>query len=220
MQDNSLEKKIQDRYLTMQGFYRGPVIRDGNCLFRAVAHGIFHNSEQHQNLREAVVDSMRENWSLVAEALCDVDKERYLREISMLTSYGGEPEIIIICHTYNARVLLYMGGLKYPVCVREYGSSDAATTFSMAYVSDGLIDAGHYDLVVRTTEERDEISGEYEQWKFLKMQEVTLDDALVSVPHYGKFNLEAYIFEFICDSHNVHLYDLPYGNYSLISVFN
>ena len=121
--------------------------------------------DQHLEIREAVVKTLRENWDDFENVVAGLNKEEYLSELSTPNSYGGELEIHVMCWLYNTRAEVFLGGLNHPVKLREYGLvSSENDPIQMIYVSDGLHDSGHYDLVLKHSPPR-ELVDAYQAWR-------------------------------------------------------
>ena len=184
LKEVTLETMLQDAYLTQHGKHRFRIPRDGNCLFRVFAQGIFGDQSSHISIRARVVGALRGDWDLFAVIVGDVDKEEYLKNLASDGFFGGEPEIQLICYVYKIQVLLYIGGLCYPIQQRQYGNS-LAPCVEIVYISDGLYDSGHYDLIA----DSDLPNPVYLAWRKGKIAEIT-DSAspnFVNPTYYGEY---------------------------------
>ena len=113
-----------------------------------------------------------------------VPKVKYISEMAETGSYGGEPEIQAVCYAYQVQVELFMGGLASPIMCRSYGNSTSPLV-KLSYVSDGVFDSGHYDLVVDSAD--DALSSEvaYGKWRVQKIEDYQLSDRLANNNLYG-----------------------------------
>lgn len=170
LKESTLEVQIQDAYLQRLGKSRYMIPRDGNCLFRALAQGIFHEQNMHMKLREVIVDTLRTNWCLFQEVIFTEDKDTYLNNLAQEGAYGGEPEIQVVCYVYDIQISLICGGLLTPVQQHCYGNR-TNNVIELLYVADGIYDCGHYDLVINGPE-GNEGNEHYENWRRQKLEEL------------------------------------------------
>ena len=171
VKENTLESLIQDVYLERRGLHRGPIPRDGNCLFRAVAQALYGDQSLHRDVRSAVVKSLSDNWDTMKHQLGECEKEDYVRTMERDTTYGGEPEIATLCSVYRIFIQVFTGGLHYDIRRLEYGDSSHVQV-TMVYLSDGQYDSGHYDLVVSNTEQLEPIKAHYDEWRRERVAEL------------------------------------------------
>ncbi len=168
------------------GLRRGMIIRDGNCLFRALAHALLGDQDGHSEVRKTVCDTMEKNWWLFQAILVDQSKEAYLENMLKPGTYGGEPEIQAACYAYHCQTRLYLGGLNYPIMCRTYGNSSASQMVLLSYVSDGLYDSGHYDLIVESLEEMTKVETTYNAWRVGRVEDYNTSERVTDNAVYGE----------------------------------
>ena len=184
LKENSLELQLQDRYLFNHQKHRYKISRDGNCLFAVFAKGVYGKEDRHDKVRSGLVRELEESWLQFQNSFGDIDKDKYLDDLAKLGTYGGEPEIQVLCWVYHVHATVYMGGLKYPIQTRHYGNNECPS-IELIYVSDGNYDSGHYDLVLDGREA--EPNPVYEEWRREHIKE------LMKAPHeedatsYGEY---------------------------------
>lgn len=49
----------QEQFRELHGFEKVPIVGDGNCLFRAIAHIVYYDEERHARVRSQIVQHMR-----------------------------------------------------------------------------------------------------------------------------------------------------------------
>ena len=108
--DLIFEKLLFDR----KGFRIDPIIRDGNCLFRAIAGAVKGNTELYADVRKQCADFMEMEKEYFTPFLKVVSKHRVLKSfddhISKLrqdTEWGGDPEIIALSGVFNCFFEVY-----------------------------------------------------------------------------------------------------------------
>lgn len=192
LKENTLEILLQDYYLGQKNLVRAKIPRDGNCLFRCFAQGVWGDQGRYDEMRHNIVKGIREQWVLFQNIIGDTDKEKYLQEMSKDGTYGGEPEIQAVCHLHNVKARIYLGGLNYGIHERDYSGTDndSKSCFSLCYVSDGKYDSGHYDYVVQTLGEAMQIEDGYEQWRANKLIEMSQSPSNYDSSFYGKYSTE------------------------------
>ena len=55
------EYEQQNRYLATFGLQRNPIVGDGNCFFRAISFSLFGHEDNHLQLRNMAVETLRGN---------------------------------------------------------------------------------------------------------------------------------------------------------------
>ncbi|CAH1798876.1 unnamed protein product [Owenia fusiformis] len=179
LQESTPEKIVQDHYIAKQNRHRFMIPRDGNCLYRAFSEGIFKDQTEHMAMRKTVVNNVLDRWDDIAH-LMGMSKEQYADDMAKEGTYGGEPEIHVICWAYNITAIVHFGGFKYPVQTRRYGEGQRGEV-EVAYLSDGKIDGGHYDLVLKHRRPRNEI---YEKWREERVRELKKERSYSDVTIY------------------------------------
>lgn len=106
LKENTLETILQDQYLEKKGWFRARIPRDGNCLFRAFAQAVFFDQGKQRDLRNATVDAMDRDWTQITQQIGVDDKETYLTAMRQNGTYGGEPEIQVLCRLLSVRAVV------------------------------------------------------------------------------------------------------------------
>ena len=178
-------------YFARRRLRRARIPRDGNCLFRALASSAVLGGEQnrHGSLRAAVVAALRANWGEYRNVLGDVNMEEYLSDMAKPATYGGEPEIHVLCQVYGVKVRLYLGGLDYRVQYRDYDinatQSDLIGTPTMVEIC-YLADGAHYDLVVAEDTDVAYLDELYSEWRVMRVEQLRNAPTRSDVSTYGK----------------------------------
>ena len=102
---------------------------DGRCMFRAMAVGLAHitnkmltsSSEEHEadQLRLAVAESMcrtaekRRKFQDAETAISfEMPMATYCKRILQPTFWGGEPELLVLCHLLRRPIVVYLPAAK------------------------------------------------------------------------------------------------------------
>ena len=109
--DLIFEKLLFDR----KGYRIDPIIRDGNCLFRAIAGAVKGNTELYADVRKQCADFMEKEKKYFTPFLQVVSEHGVLIKsvddhISILrqdTEWGGDPEIIALSGVFNCFFEVY-----------------------------------------------------------------------------------------------------------------
>ena len=133
-----------------------PVIGDGRCLFRSIAVGralaeIGERAEEIQEvieadvLRAAAVDEMLERRE-DTEWFIEGDFEQYCARMQAPSTWGGEPEILMLTHVLASPISVFMevsGELKsIGVYGEEYAESGQYENLAVLFHG-----AGHYEAL-------------------------------------------------------------------------
>ncbi|KAI0240502.1 hypothetical protein LSAT2_008731 [Lamellibrachia satsuma] len=189
LQEHTLEVIAQDTYFARHCLRRARIPRDGNCLFRALASSAALGGDQtrHTSLRAAVVMTMRANWTEYCNVLGDVDREEYLSDMAKSATYGGEPEIHVLCQLYGVTVRVYLGGLNYRVQYRDYSIHSTQTDLigapalvEICY----LADSAHYDLVVPEDMDMSYLDHLYNEWRVVRIEQLRHAPSISDVSTY------------------------------------
>ena len=115
--------------------------------------------------------------------------EEYLSDMAKPATYGGEPEIHVLCQVYGFKVRLYLGGLDYRVQYRDYDihatQSDLIGTppvVEICYLADGA----HYDLVVPEDTDVSYLERLYDEWQVTRVEQLRNAPTRSDVSTYGK----------------------------------
>jgi len=83
-----------------------PVMGDGNCLFRAVAHQVYGDESIHAIIREKVVEYLRLEKNYFMEYV-DQNFNSYLEDMAKDGVWGGNVEIQAMCEIYGRPIEIY-----------------------------------------------------------------------------------------------------------------
>ncbi|GBG24430.1 OTU domain-containing protein 5 [Hondaea fermentalgiana] len=101
--DGVFLKNLQkDRELTVYS-----VEPDGNCLFRAVAHQVYGDSERHDIVRSDCCDYLEKNRERFAPLLGSDQFDDYVANKRQLKVWGDDPEIRAMEELYDRPVEIY-----------------------------------------------------------------------------------------------------------------
>ena len=132
--------------------------------------------------------TMRANWTEYCNVLGDVDREEYLSDMAKSATYGGEPEIHVLCQLYGVTVRVYLGGLNYRVQYRDYSIQtdliSAPALVEICYLADGA----HYDLVVPEDMDMSYLDHLYNEWRVVRIEQLRHAPSISDVSTYGKPN--------------------------------
>jgi len=113
---------------------------DGNCLFRSFADQMERNQHLHAQYRENCITYMRENEDEFKPFILE-DYEEYLDEMSKLTEWGGNIEIIALSRKLQVNVIIHT--LNEPRLEILYPTPEwCEGTIHLAYH-----DQSHYDSI-------------------------------------------------------------------------
>jgi len=143
------QKKREDelfrRGLAKQSFCIVDMDKDGNCLFRAVAHQIYNDPDRHIEVRKMCYDYMerdRDFFSLYVGEDFDV----YLKRQRNLHEWGDHVEIVAMREMFNLNVAVYDKEAINAPKPLGLGSSETAHTFPIMRFS--FHGANHYNSLI------------------------------------------------------------------------
>ena len=148
-------------------FAVSPVAGDGRCLFRAAAKGAWlagvlpetvgkkdlaagDETAAADALRAAVVTELAKRRSDV-EWFLEAPVEEYCAHMAKTHAWGGEPELLMLGHVLEARLVVHMATPGRPGAVHqvaEYGAEYAEASEEAVHLY--FHGAGHYELLVAT----------------------------------------------------------------------
>ena len=160
-------RQLQNRSLRVV-----PISRDGNCLFRAVSHQMYHTENNHQEIRLMAVDHIKKNAEFYKSFLANENLDQRVKKMSKLGEWGDHLEIQAISEVYGAQIEIY--------CFRDLptviycGDQQPKHVFRLFY--NNLV---HYDSIVEegaTEQQRATLK------ELIQAQKVKLDklNALIS----------------------------------------
>lgn len=121
------------------GFVRFPIGGDGNCLFRALAHQLEGNDDNHMALRQNVCDYLEEHSAYWENVIPFAGFSRYVSRMRHSGRYGDEHCIVAFAKQYSVCVNVHQ--MNLPPYLYNYGIQDIHIVFNSRY--------HHYDSVVR-----------------------------------------------------------------------
>lgn len=94
--------------LRAKKLYSKSIVKDGNCLFRAISHQHAGFESDHKLYRELAVKTLRENWN----SICPYEEnmEQYLREMSKDGTWGTDYELKALAQGLGAKILVTRKG--------------------------------------------------------------------------------------------------------------
>ncbi|XP_077991469.1 uncharacterized protein LOC144445699 [Glandiceps talaboti] len=145
------EQREQDLFLAEYHdvrLHRYDIIPDGNSLFRAVAASFPGDQSAHRNLRNKVVDYIRENSSQFQNDITQ-NVDEYLATISQPGCPGGIPELKALSNVLDIKIIVLRGGTDEKELYFEedyFGSTDGKQ--STIYLSQ--LSNKHFDALFQT----------------------------------------------------------------------
>ena len=109
LKEESLEVLLQNDYLDKLGLSRARMARDGNCLFRCYAQGVFSDQSLHSNVRRQLCDALDRDWEGYKEFVPNKSKREYLDYLKQDGTYGGELEILALSELYGIGTQVFHG---------------------------------------------------------------------------------------------------------------
>lgn len=82
------------------------VERDGNCLYRSVAHQIYNDVNKHAEVRKACCDYMQQDQEFFS-CFIPEDFESYVKRQQKLNEWGDHPEVVALRELFNVNVEVY-----------------------------------------------------------------------------------------------------------------
>lgn len=92
--------------LTTQGFQITEVARDGNCLFRSVAHQMYNDVERHGEIRRQCYDHMERDRAFFASYIAE-DFDTYVKRNRKLNEWGDHVELFTLREMFNVNMNVY-----------------------------------------------------------------------------------------------------------------
>jgi OTU domain-containing protein 5 len=79
---------------------------DGNCLFRSISHQLYLTEDNHVQLRENCVNHLRNHKERFSGFIVG-DFDKYIREMSILGTWGDEIEIRALEEIIDRKITIY-----------------------------------------------------------------------------------------------------------------
>jgi len=80
------------------------VVADGNCQFRAISQELFGSQDHHAEVRAQTVHTLRANSGKYQHLTVETGWERYLADMSLLTTWGDELTLQAAAEAYGVRI--------------------------------------------------------------------------------------------------------------------
>ena len=99
--------------LETQGFIIEEVLKDGNCLFRALSHQLLNDQDHHQKLRNIAVDFIQQNEKIVKDFLLPEvgdNLHSYISNMIKDGSWGGHLELYALSEALNLTISIHLAG--------------------------------------------------------------------------------------------------------------
>ena len=92
------EMQQQSRYFSSFGLQRNPIIGDGNCLFRAISFSLYGHQNNHLQLRNLAVDTLRGNIGLFQDYFLEDGgtPEYQINLLSQPNTFEGQESILAL----------------------------------------------------------------------------------------------------------------------------
>jgi transposase InsO family protein len=125
---------------------------DGNCLFRALAQHIHGTEEEHEKVRQEVVDHMEKNWTDYAPfAIKEKEKKgAYLKKMRGSGCWGGQVEISAAASRYGLSIVVHQKDNSSPPQSHGAQQTEAKRICHLQYVTSSTNkNYKHYNLLVK-----------------------------------------------------------------------
>jgi len=100
------EEKFRKSLKESTGFEVVDQERDGNCLFRSVAHQIYNDAEKYKEVRQKCYDYMERDKTFFNLYIGD-DFDEYVKRQRQDKQWGDHVEIVALREMYNKNVEIY-----------------------------------------------------------------------------------------------------------------
>ncbi len=123
--------------LRSSGLFQKDVMRDGNCLFRAIADQLEDNEQAHLKYWELAINYLSRNKSVFASFLPkghDIDE--YIQKVNHDGTPGDHFELLALCASLNIQISLHLPN-KNPILIQDpFHISNTKRTLHLAYFAD------------------------------------------------------------------------------------
>jgi len=102
-----VEPDVLARKLAKKGLRIAPMAKDGNCMYRAVAHQIYGNPEKYDLIKKNCCDYMEKERDHFSQFVTEDFKE-YIKRKRLDTTYGNHLELQAIAEIFNRPILIYV----------------------------------------------------------------------------------------------------------------
>ena len=100
--ETEAEKRVLRQKLQEAGLAEVAVGDDGNCQFRAIAHVVMDNNEEHLQVRKAVVDYVKQNKDVYINFV-DEDLGEYCKTMANGNRWGDHVTLVAAANLYNIK---------------------------------------------------------------------------------------------------------------------
>ena len=121
--------------------------------------GLFKTTDYHREIRENVVNFMRQHWCKFRDVIKNEDRDIYLGNLADEGVPGSDAEILAICLVYNINIEVIQGGVSSPIQEIEvspqrldfnYASTETTLILckSCSWTGINWMQDEHYDLIL------------------------------------------------------------------------
>ena len=106
------------------GLQKNPIIGDGNCLFISISFSLNGHQDNHVQLRNLAVDTLRGNVTLFRDYFMDGSGPalEQIDHLGQLNTYAGQECILALAMALRINILVTVGGDLHN-CVATYEST-------------------------------------------------------------------------------------------------
>ena len=148
--DADVEFEQQNRYLSSFGLQRNPITGDGNCLFRSISFSLYGHQDNHQELRNLAVETLRGNMHVFQNYFLDdagtIDEQ--INRLGQQYTYAGQESILALSMALNINILVTFGGDVHNPQITTYENTfsqgQPQQTIHIAWRRAG---GGHYESI-------------------------------------------------------------------------
>ena len=106
--DSKIDENEFQRSLASLNLKITTILGDGNCLFRAIADQVFGNEELHEDIREEIIDYIKDHESFCANFIEDNESfSSYISRMSCNGTWGGYLELCSAANLLNIQIVVH-----------------------------------------------------------------------------------------------------------------
>lgn len=162
--ERTLESAILDYRLRTLNLFRALIPRDQDCLLRCIAAVLRGDQSTHGEMRQDMIKHMLAQWDDTPLLHRAATKDDYLQYLEDKTMFGEEEEVQALCQVFQIHLKIFSCDLDSPLECVNHGDP-ANQEVSVVYLNDGMLDYGHFDLVLADQMEVGAVQVEYKKWK-------------------------------------------------------
>eukprot|EP01125_Pyxidicula_operculata_P015608 TRINITY_DN5322_c0_g2_i1.p2 TRINITY_DN5322_c0_g2~~TRINITY_DN5322_c0_g2_i1.p2 ORF type:complete len:401 (-),score=70.19 TRINITY_DN5322_c0_g2_i1:42-1244(-) len=117
LESQYVEPELLAAILSKCGLRIAEMAKDGNCMFRSIAHQIFGDPERHMEVRKSCTEWMLKERNHFSQFITE-DFELYIERKKMETTYGNHLELQAVSEVYNRPIHVYSNDEK-PMVVAQ-----------------------------------------------------------------------------------------------------